>query len=112
MAQHEPGEALLAAGIWPVVPGAYLTDHVLPHRGVSNEAAAESLGIAVDELKELGRNIRVDGTLAGKLAKLTRISAGFWLNMQTANDRAALHAHQLARGGGGNIMRGGGANLQ
>jgi addiction module HigA family antidote len=85
----EPGEALVAAGVEPVPPGAYLARYVFPHRHVTIAQAAEAMGLPAAALRRLmDDQLRVDSDLAGRLSVYTGLSKGFWLNLQAAADRS------------------------
>ena len=84
-----PGEALLRAGIVPVPPGEFFEKRFLKPRGMSIHQAADQMGVETLILDRfVHRQIRVDQSLAEKLAGLTDTSVEFWLNMQSATDLA------------------------
>jgi addiction module HigA family antidote len=81
-----PGEALLAAGVTPTPPGAYLADFIR-HMKATVDQVAEATGVPPHVLRMIIENQqKIDQTIAARLSGYTGLSTGFWLNLQSATD--------------------------
>jgi addiction module HigA family antidote len=84
--QSNSGADLLAAGILPISPAAFLSERILLSKA-SVDAAAEAMGIPVRVLSDVMSNRqRVTPDIADKLSIATGLSGGFWLNLQSNYD--------------------------
>jgi addiction module HigA family antidote len=84
--RSKPGEALLAAGVTPMPPGAYLAEFIR-HEKATVDQAAEAAGVPPHVLRMVIENQqKIDQEIAARLARYTGLSIGFWLNLQSATD--------------------------
>jgi antitoxin HigA-1 len=83
------GVTLLAAGVTPVRPGVFLSEQLLPHMMATIEDAASAMALPYSTIERLivGDEV-VTPWLAERLSRYTKLSVGFWLNMQGAYDLA------------------------
>jgi addiction module HigA family antidote len=84
--RSKPGEALLAAGVRPTPPGEYLAAFIR-HEKATVDQAAEAAGMPPHVLRAIIENEqKIDHEIAACLAHYSRLSIGFWLNLQSATD--------------------------
>lgn len=82
-----------APGLQTTHPGLFLKDELLADFGLSQQAAADTLGVTRESLNRLlNGNAAVSPTMALRLEGLTGLSARFWLNMQNDHDLSRARA--------------------
>lgn len=73
----------------PLHPGTVLRERVLPGLGLSVLQAARDLGICRQTLHRiLAGTAAITPDMAARLARLTGLPGGFWLDLQQAHDLA------------------------